>query len=156
MPIAEYFESVSIGSPKLFAEFFAGIGLMRMGLEKSGWNVAFANDIDSTKEYVYKRNFEDKIEHFLLGDIHNISSTDIPAISLATASFPCTDLSHAGRRDGLDGKQSSAFWGFINILSEMDDKKPPIILLENVLGFLTSKGGEDFHSALSALNDPKF
>ena len=35
---------------KLFAEFFAGIGLMRLGLEKAGWEIAFANDIDTTKE----------------------------------------------------------------------------------------------------------
>jgi site-specific DNA-cytosine methylase len=28
-------------NPKLFAEFFAGIGLMRLGLEKAGWKIAF-------------------------------------------------------------------------------------------------------------------
>ena len=32
-----------------FAEFFAGIGLMRMGLERHGWTVAFANDISPQK-----------------------------------------------------------------------------------------------------------
>jgi len=31
---------------KTVAEFFAGIGLMRIGLEKGGWRIAFANDID--------------------------------------------------------------------------------------------------------------
>ena len=31
------------------AEFFAGIGLMRLGLERQGWRVAFANDIDPRK-----------------------------------------------------------------------------------------------------------
>lgn len=36
--------------PKTFAEFFAGIGLMRMGLEKAGWQIKFANDIDPMKE----------------------------------------------------------------------------------------------------------
>ena len=30
---------------KTFAEFFAGIGLMRIGLEQAGWSIAFANDI---------------------------------------------------------------------------------------------------------------
>jgi DNA (cytosine-5)-methyltransferase 1 len=34
---------------KSFAEFFAGIGLMRIGLEKAGWHIAFANDIDVDK-----------------------------------------------------------------------------------------------------------
>lgn len=32
---------------KTFAEFFAGIGLMRMGLERAGWRIVFANDIDA-------------------------------------------------------------------------------------------------------------
>jgi DNA (cytosine-5)-methyltransferase 1 len=31
---------------KTFGEFFAGIGLMRIGLERAGWRVAFANDIN--------------------------------------------------------------------------------------------------------------
>lgn len=34
---------------KSVAEFFAGIGLMRIGLEKAGWNTVWANDIDSDK-----------------------------------------------------------------------------------------------------------
>ncbi len=36
----------SEGPQKTFAEFFAGIGLMRMGLERQGWSLAFANDIE--------------------------------------------------------------------------------------------------------------
>jgi DNA (cytosine-5)-methyltransferase 1 len=31
------------------AEFFAGIGLMRMGLEQDGWTTTWANDIDEKK-----------------------------------------------------------------------------------------------------------
>jgi site-specific DNA-cytosine methylase len=34
---------------KTVAEFFAGIGLMRIGLENAGWRIAFANDIDHDK-----------------------------------------------------------------------------------------------------------
>jgi len=34
---------------KTVAEFFAGIGLMRIGLERAGWSIAFANDIDEDK-----------------------------------------------------------------------------------------------------------
>lgn len=138
--------------PKLFAEFFAGIGLMRLGLEKAGWEIAFANDIDSTKESIYHTHFNDLENHFHLGDIHQMSGTQVPNISLATASFPCTDLSLAGRREGLSGSQSSAFWGFVNVLEDMGERRPPIVLLENVEGFLTSRNGQDFKEALLALN----
>jgi DNA (cytosine-5)-methyltransferase 1 len=139
--------------PKAFAEFFAGIGLMRLGLEKAGWQISFANDIDPTKESIYRKHFKDSENHFHLGDIHQLKSSQIPNVSLATASFPCTDLSLAGRREGLSGSQSSAFWGFVNVLEEMGKRRPPIVLLENVEGFLTSHNGNDLKEALLALNE---
>ena len=43
-----------------FAEFFAGIGLMRMGLENAGWQIRFANDIDPTKARLYQHHLEIK------------------------------------------------------------------------------------------------
>jgi DNA (cytosine-5)-methyltransferase 1 len=139
-------------SQKSCAEFFAGIGLMRIGLEKQGWQIAFANDIDPQKQEIYQSHFRDESEHLVLGDIHKLKTDDIPSVTLATASFPCNDLSLAGARNGLSGKHSSAFWGFINIIREMAIRKPPVILLENVTGFLTSHGGDDFKEALLALN----
>ena len=137
---------------KLFAEFFAGIGLMRLGLEKAGWKIAFANDIDPTKKSIYCKHFDDPENHFHLGDIHKLKGSQLPNVSLATASFPCTDLSLAGRRQGLSGSQSSAFWGFVNAIEDMAERRPPIVLLENVEGFLTSHNGQDFKEALLALN----
>lgn len=143
---------MSIVPQKTFAEFFAGIGLVRMGLERQGWSVAFANDVDERKREMYDTHFGDAAKHFKLGDIHHLSAKDVPAVTLATASFPCNDLSLAGSRNGLRGEQSSAFWGFIRILDEMKKRRPPIVLIENVTGFLTSHGGDDFKEALLALN----
>jgi len=139
-------------SGKNFAEFFAGIGLMRLGLEKEGWSVAYANDVDPLKKEMYVTQFGDAEAHFVLDDIHKIEAESIPTITLATASFPCNDLSLAGARNGLAGGQSSAFWGFVRILNEMRNRRPPLILIENVPGFLTSHGGKDFRKAMIALN----
>jgi DNA (cytosine-5)-methyltransferase 1 len=136
---------------KTFGEFFAGIGLMRIGLERAGWRISFANDIDDDKWHMYRDHFGDTGE-FVVGDIHHLDVDAIPAIALATASFPCNDLSLAGARQGLAGAQSSAFWGFIDVLSKMGRRRPPIVLLENVTGFLTSHEGDDFSDALLALN----
>jgi DNA (cytosine-5)-methyltransferase 1 len=141
-----------VHSERTFAEFFAGIGLMRMGLERRGWSIRFANDIDPQKYEMYKIHFLDADKHFLLEDIHKIPGKDIPTVILATASFPCNDLSLAGTRQGLGGKHSSSFWGFIRILEEMGKRRPPLILLENVFGFLSSHAGKDFEKALLALN----
>jgi DNA (cytosine-5)-methyltransferase 1 len=136
---------------KTFAEFFAGIGLMRIGLERGGWHISFANDIDEDKWQMYRDHFGDTGE-FVLGDVHKLDPAAVPTVALATASFPCNDLSLAGARKGLEGAQSSAFWGFVEVLTKMGSRRPPIVLLENVTGFLTSHEGNDFRDALLALN----
>jgi DNA (cytosine-5)-methyltransferase 1 len=102
---------------------------------------------------MYEDNFDEADDIFVLGDIHAISGEAVPSVTLATASFPCNDLSLAGSRSGLGGKQSSAFWGFVKILSEMGKRRPPIVLIENVVGFLTSNHGKDLEDALTALNN---
>ncbi len=150
--ITEKLKMTDISFNKTAIEFFAGIGLMRMGLEKAGWKIECANDIDPVKERLYVSHFKNSNGEFMLDDIHGLSSDDLPFSSLATASFPCTDLSLAGRRAGLQGTHSSAFWGFVNVLKKLGKKKPPLILLENVVGFLTSHQGKDFEQALLALN----
>lgn len=152
IPLVMPKRSEELQYPKIFAEFFAGIGLMRMGLEQTGWSVAYANDIDPDKKEMYEAQFGNVENTFHLGDIHHINPQSIPNVTLATASFPCNDLSLAGSRNGLAGKQSSAYWGFIKILESLGRRRPPIILLENVIGFLNSHGGKDFEEALLALN----
>lgn len=136
---------------KTTAEFFAGIGLMRAGLEAAGWRTIFANDIDPAKWAMYRANYGEE-NHFHLGDVHALDPARIPDVDLATASFPCTDLSLAGARAGLAGSQSGAFWGFIRVLETLGVRRPAVVLLENVAGFLTSHGGADFRDALLALN----
>jgi len=131
---------------KTFCEFFAGIGLVREGLEASGWSCIYANDIDAKKQKAYEARFG-KGEHFHLGDIADTQGvleriTEKPI--LATASFPCVDLSLAGHYRGFEGKQSSTFFGFAEVLEAMGADRPAIVLLENVPGFLTSRKGEDF------------
>ena len=133
------------------AEFFSGIGLVRLALEKFGCKVVFANDIDPDKLEIYRDNFAS--DEFVLGDIHLLKPEDIPDCDLATASFPCTDLSIAGAMNGIYSGESSAFWGLTRLLDEIGERRPPILLLENVPGFLMSHGGEDFKAALISLND---
>jgi DNA (cytosine-5)-methyltransferase 1 len=134
-------------------EFFAGIGLVRLAAQRQGMQVVFANDIDPKKEEIYAANFG--ADHFHLGDIHALAPGEVPQAELYTASFPCNDLSVAGGMAGLDGEHSGAFWGVIRILKAKQEsgEAPPVVLLENVPGFLTSRGGEDLRIALLALNE---
>src|SRR2546423_10463144 len=108
---------------KTFAEFFAGVGLMRIGLELGGWRIAFANDICHDKYGMYAAHFEDADDHFVVEDIHKLDADDVPTVTLATCSFPCNDLSLAGARAGLEGRQSSAFFGFVPVLRQMRHRR---------------------------------
>ena len=134
---------------KRFAEFFAGAGLVRLGLEGAGWTCLFANDIDPKKAAVYSMNFNGA--RFMVEDIHHVRPEDVPDVELATASFPCTDLSLAGQRRGLAGKESGSFYGFARLLEKMGRRRPPMVLLENVPGLLTSRGGLDIEQTLATL-----
>ena len=132
------------------AEFFAGIGLVRMALERAGWSVQYANDIKPFKRDMYRANFPDA--DFDLRDVREVHGADIPDVDLATASFPCVDLSLAGWRRGLAGEHSGLFWEFARVIEEMGDRRPRFVLIENVPSFLTSGQGADLRSALARLN----
>lgn len=136
------------------AEYFAGIGLVRMGLQRHGWEVVFANDISRKKYEMYDAFFDDDEPHYLIGDIFDIDPDKVPLTTLATCSFPCIDLSVAGNMTGMvDGSHSSAFWGFIKILEAQSELAPPVVLVENVPGWLYSNNGKDFTITIKALND---
>ncbi len=135
------------------AEYFAGIGLVRMGLETQGWQITYANDISLKKYELYKGFYPDANHHYVVDDIFNLDPTTIPATLLATCSFPCVNLSLAGNMRGIEGEHSSAFWGFIRILKEKGSNSPPMILVENVTGWLHSNKGKDFRLTVKALNE---
>lgn len=132
------------------AEFFAGIGLVRLALEAEGFQVVWANDNDPAKRALYAAQFG--AADFRLGDVRAVRGADLPDVELATASFPCTDLSLAGLRAGLGGQQSGMFWEFARVLRELGPRRPPLVLLENVPSFATSRGGQDLALALTRLN----
>lgn len=141
----------SVLASRTVAELFSGIGLVRLALENRGWSVVFANDNDEQKAEMYRENFGG--EHLSTDCVRDVSADEIPDCALFSASFPCNDLSVAGAMAGLNGKQSNTFWELVRILREKGDRKPPLILLENVVGFLMSHGGRDFETAMLALNE---
>lgn len=136
------------------AEFFAGIGLARMALENAGWSVRFANDNAEDKILFYKENFGAGDIAPDVRDIHDVTATDVPTVALATACFPCTDLSLAGDQRGLEpGTESSAYLKFTALLRDLKSRRPPFALLENVVGMIHSRDGVDFQICLAQLRD---
>lgn len=128
-------------------DFFAGSGLVTQGAKHACLPV-WSNDISPKKAAVYCSNHDKG--HFHLGSIVQVDGSEIPVGDIVWASFPCQDLSLAGKMGGLGASRSGMFWEWLRVLDEMP-VKPSVIALENVLGLLSANGGQDYRMLHEAL-----
>lgn len=134
-----------------FYEFFAGGGMARLGLGER-WRCLFANDCCERKGRAYRANFGGAPE-LLVRDVRGVNIDDLPGEpQLVWASFPCQDLSLAGNGRGLEGERSGTFWAFWRLMEELSrhGRPAPLIVLENVIGAITSNEGRDFAAIVAA------
>jgi len=135
-----------------FYEFFAGGGMTRLGLGRK-WRCLLANDICQKKARAYRMNFR-RADELIVRDVAELSLTDLPGTpDLAWASFPCQDLSLAGNRGGLQATRSGTFWPFWSLIQQLtrEGRPPSVVVLENVVGAITSHKGRDFHAIVKAM-----
>ena len=90
-----------------------------------------------------------------LGDINKINGAEIEPVDIITFGSPCTDLSVAGKRQGLNAARSGLFFQAVRIIKEIrcatNGKYPRFAVWENVAGAFSSNGGEDFRCVLEEL-----
>lgn len=110
------------------ADLFCGIGGFRIGFEKAGFkNFVFSNDCDKWCKVTYEKNFgEDTLDN---RSIESVGLNEIPDLDIILAGFPCQPFSMAGKMKGFDDARGHAFFNLAKIIKE---KKPSIIVLENV------------------------
>ena len=117
-----------------------------------GWNCVFSNEWCAKKAQAYRSNFGSN--GLRVCDIANLAPKDLPGTpDLVWASFPCQDLSLAGNGAGLAGERSGTFRTFWRLMQKLkaEQRAPRTIVLENVVGTLTSHGGDDFREIVSSL-----
>jgi DNA (cytosine-5)-methyltransferase 1 len=134
-----------------FYDFFAGAGMATLGLRDS-WQCVWANDIAPQKRAVYATNFGD--DHLVPGDVALITADKLPkSAEMAWASFPCQDLSLAGWRKGLSAERSGVFWAFWRIMHDLAlrEERPPIVVVENVVGLLYGDSFTGLCEAIASL-----
>lgn len=128
-----------------FGSLFAGIGGFDEGLRRAGMIDRFQVEIDPTARQVLARHFPDSRRH---DDVTTASAADLGAVDLLCGGFPCQDLSVAGRRAGLAGERSGLFYEFMRLVADLT---PRWVLVENVPGLLSSRGGRDMGAVLGKL-----
>lgn len=160
--------------PIRLIELFAGIGSQAKALENLGvdfehWRVCeFDKHAINSYNAVHGTNFT-------TSDITKLTANDLSITDtehftyLLTYSFPCQDLSNAGKGRGMEkgsGTRSGLLWEVERLLNECDEL-PQVLLMENVpqvhgkknkehfdkwIDFLTSKGYSNFWQDLNAKN----
>ena len=131
---------------------FDGSGGFPLGGLLNGITPVWASEIEPFPIRVTSKRIP-AMKHY--GNICDINGADIEPVDIITFGSPCTDMSVAGRRAGLDGKQSVLFYEAIRITKEMRCKTngayPRFIVWENVPGAFSSNKGEDFRAVLEAV-----
>ena len=131
---------------------FSGSGGFELGGLLAGIQPRWASEIEPFPIRVTTKRLP-AVKH--LGDIHNIRGDEIEPVDIITFGSPCTDLSIAGKRAGLSGRQSCLFHEAVRIIKEMrcatNGKSPRFIVWENVTGAFSSSAGRDFQSVLTEI-----
>jgi DNA (cytosine-5)-methyltransferase 1 len=87
------------------------------------------------------------------GDISKINWEEVPDFDLFTYSFPCTDISNAGKHMGLSegsGTRSGLLW---ECRKAIDIKRPKYLLMENVKALTGKKFIGEFEKWLKELEE---
>ena len=162
-------------------ELFAGVGGFRLGFDAANdyqknefFRVIWSNQWEpSTKTQHASDSYckawklsrveqtntyadESTTELHVNEDIATIAASEIPEHDLLVGGFPCQDYSVARtlkNSTGINGKKGVLWWEIHRILEE---KRPPMVLLENVDRLLkspTKQRGRDFAVMLAALSN---
>ena len=163
-------ERYKITKPLRLIELFAGIGAQAKAIENLGRPFEHYRICEFDKYAVQSYNAIHGT-NFKPSDITKIHADDLGITEtdkyeyIATYSFPCTDLSPAGKQAGMargSGTRSGLLWEVERLLKECKEL-PQVLLMENVpkvlnrdfgewLDFLESKGYKNYYKILNAKN----
>lgn len=109
--------------------------------KKHRHTITMSMNEDKVKRY-YAANLLSKNR----GDISKVKGFDLGEVDVFTYSFPCTDLSKAGKQKGLDGTRSGLVYEVLRILQEckLNGNLPKVLIMENVVDLVQAKFVREF------------
>jgi DNA (cytosine-5)-methyltransferase 1 len=129
---------------------FSGIGGFDLAMRNLGHETVGACEIDKYARSVYARQFPGVA---IWENATTIKPKELPDFDILCAGFPCQSFSIAGKRRGFDDTRGSLFFEIARIAKE---KRPSVLLLENVRGLLSHDQGKTFHTILATLDEIGF
>lgn len=147
-----------INRPIRLIELFAGIGAQAKALENLGVDFEHYRICEFDKYAVQSYNAIHGTD-FAPSDITKLSGDDLGINNtdrftyLLTYSFPCQDLSLAGKQRGMskgDNTRSGLLWEVERLLNESKEL-PQVLLMENVIQVHGKKNKSDFENWISFL-----
>ena len=144
--VSEFINEKETNKPFKYISLFAGIGGFDFGLNAVGGECVFASEIDKFAKQAYT-TLHGLEPH---GDITKIDAKDIPDHDVIAAGFPCQSFSVAGKRGGFEDARGTLFFEVARIA---DEKKPRVLLLENVKGLVGHDKGKTLDTIVKTLND---
>lgn len=139
--VADRINTQQTSKQPIALSFFSGAMGLDIGIEKAGFNVRIASEIDSACRKTIRKNHPDI---GLIGDIRKYSDTQILAaaglekgqeIDLIIGGPPCQAFSTAGKRLGLEDERGNVFLRYIDLIHQL---RPKYAVIENVRGLLST------------------
>jgi DNA (cytosine-5)-methyltransferase 1 len=127
-----------------YVDLFAGAGGLSIGLERAGFNLVHAVEIDEDARASFAANRDGLSADDLSEDIREIDTNDIPEIvgddtvDLVAGGPPCQGFSEVVSPDGTD-ERNHLFTYFIDWVNKL---QPDAALFENVRGMEKTAGGK--------------
>jgi len=126
---------------------FRGIGGFDLACRNLNIEIVGGCEIDKYANQVYQKQFGEKPYEL---DATKIKPEELPDFDLLCAGFPCQTFSIAGKRLGFEESRGTLFFEIARIARE---KRPRLLLLENVKGLLSHDRGKTFANILATLAD---
>lgn len=148
-----------------FVSIFSGAGGLDIGLQRAGWECAYATDFDRHAVETLKLNAAAQRFHGGLireADIRDLTGAQMLSdmgkrrgdVALLAGGPPCQSWSSAGHQLGFDDPRGRLFEDYLRVASQLDVRW---LVFENVRGLITARGADGIPgSALAAIRQALF
>ena len=125
----------------------SGVEAATVAWHDLGWEPQFFSEFDAFPSAVLNHHYPD-VPNF--GDMTKYKEWNLneKSIDLLVGGTPCQSFSISGLRKGLGDERGNLMLEYLRMADEF---KPKWIVWENVVGVLSSNGGRDFGTFLTAL-----